>query len=45
MVLAELNFGTIGLQHYLVLGAVLFVSGLMTILVKRNALGILMGVE
>jgi NADH-quinone oxidoreductase subunit K len=35
----------IGLQHYLVLGAVLFVSGLLTILVKRNAIGILMGVE
>jgi NADH:ubiquinone oxidoreductase subunit K len=35
----------IGLQHYLVLGAVLFASGLVTILVKRNAIGILMGVE
>ena len=45
MVLAEFNFGTIGLEHYLVLGAVLFVSGLLTILVKRNAIGILMGVE
>ena len=37
--------GTIGLQHYLVLGALLFVSGLLTILLKRNAIGILMGVE
>ena len=37
--------GTIGLQHYLLLGALLFVCGLMTILVKRNAIGILMGVE
>ncbi len=45
MLLAELSFGTIGLHHYLVLGAVLFVSGLLTILVKRNAIGILMGVE
>ena len=45
MVLAEFNFGVVGLQHYLVLGAVLFVSGLLTILVKRNAIGILMGVE
>src|ERR1051325_3427932 len=36
---------TIGLQHFLVLGAVLFVCGLLTILVKRNAIGILMGVE
>jgi NADH-quinone oxidoreductase subunit K len=37
--------GTIGLQHYLLLAALLFVCGLMTILVKRNAIGILMGVE
>ena len=37
--------GHIGLQHYLVLGALLFVSGLLTILLKRNAIGILMGVE
>ena len=35
----------IGLQHYLVLAAVLFVCGLLTILTKRNAIGILMGVE
>jgi NADH:ubiquinone oxidoreductase subunit K len=35
----------IGLQHYLILGALLFVSGLLTILLKRNAIGILMGVE
>jgi NADH-quinone oxidoreductase subunit K len=35
----------IGLQHYLTLGAVLFVCGLLTILLKRNAIGILMGVE
>jgi NADH-quinone oxidoreductase subunit K len=45
MHLAEISFGTIGLHHYLFLGAVLFVSGLLTILVKRNAIGILMGVE
>jgi NADH:ubiquinone oxidoreductase subunit K len=36
---------TIGLGHYLVLGAVLFVCGVVTILSKRNAIGILMGVE
>jgi NADH:ubiquinone oxidoreductase subunit K len=36
---------TVGLQHYLVLGAFLFCCGLMTILLKRNAIGILMGVE
>src|SRR3954453_16375281 len=39
------GFGVISLQHYLVLGAFLFVCGLLTILVKRNAIGILMGVE
>ena len=35
----------IGLQHYLVLAAVLFVAGLLTIVLKRNAIGILIGVE
>jgi len=35
----------IGLNHYLMLGALLFVCGLLTILTKRNAIGILMGVE
>jgi len=35
----------IGLEHYLVLGALLFACGLATILTKRNAIGILMGVE
>jgi NADH-quinone oxidoreductase subunit K len=35
----------IGLQHYLILAAVLFTCGVLTILVKRNAIGILMGVE
>jgi len=43
--LGQLNLTVIGLQHYLILGAVLFVSGILTILVKRNAIGILMGVE
>lgn len=33
------------LAHYLVLGAVLFVCGLLTILLKRSAIGILIGVE
>ncbi|HEX8912427.1 MAG TPA: NADH-quinone oxidoreductase subunit NuoK [Humisphaera sp.] len=36
---------TIGLNHYLVLSAVVFACGLLTILLKRNAIGILMGVE
>ena len=35
----------IGLTHYLVLGAVLFCSGLFTMMTKRNAIGILIGVE
>src|SRR5437762_8795569 len=35
----------IGLNHYLMLAALLFVCGLLTILTKRNAIGILMGVE
>ena len=43
--IGEISAGTIGLQHYLVLAAIIFVSGLLTILVKRNAIGILMGVE
>jgi NADH-quinone oxidoreductase subunit K len=45
MVLSQITFSHVGLHHYLFLGAVLFVSGLLTILVKRNAIGILMGVE
>ena len=35
----------IGLTHFLILAAFLFVCGLMTMMVKRNAIGILMGVE
>ena len=35
----------VGLQHYLLLGAVLFVCGAMCMATKRNAIGILMGVE
>ena len=34
-----------GLPHYLVLGAVLFVCGVVCMAVKRNAIGVLMGVE
>ncbi len=43
--LSQIPFSPVGLNHYLVLAAVLFVSGLLTILLKRNAIGILMGVE
>ena len=35
----------IGLNHYLLLGAILFVSGALCMAIKRNAIGILMGVE
>jgi NADH-quinone oxidoreductase subunit K len=35
----------IGLQHYLLLGALLFVCGALCMAIKRNAIGILMGVE
>jgi len=36
---------SIGLEHYLVVGAVLFACGLLCIVTKRNAIGILIGVE
>jgi NADH:ubiquinone oxidoreductase subunit K len=35
----------VGLSHYLVVGAVLFVSGIVCMTVKRNAVGVLMGIE
>ena len=35
----------VGLSHYLIVGAVLFVSGIVCMAVKRNTLGILMGIE
>jgi len=35
----------IGLTHYLVVAAVLFCTGLFTMMTKRNAIGILVGVE
>ncbi len=36
---------TIGLTHYLVVSAILFCCGLFTVMTKRNAIGILIGVE
>ena len=36
---------TIGLTHYLFVAAVLFAAGLFTMMTKRNAIGILIGVE
>ncbi len=35
----------IGLNHYLVVAAVLFCSGVYTMTTKRNAIGVLIGVE
>ena len=36
---------TIGLTHYLIVSLVLFALGLYCVLTRRNAIGILMGVE
>ena len=36
---------TIGLPHYLAVGAALFALGMVTVVTRRNAVGILMGVE
>ncbi|MBI5762194.1 MAG: NADH-quinone oxidoreductase subunit NuoK [Planctomycetes bacterium] len=36
---------TIGLNHYLVLSAIVFSLGILCMVTKRNALGILIGVE
>lgn len=35
----------IGLDHFLLLGAVLFVCGVVCMATKRNAIGVLIGVE
>ncbi len=35
----------VGLSHYLVVGAALFVAGIVSMASKRNALGVLMGIE
>src|SRR3954467_3305069 len=45
MMLAFVGNTVIGLNHYLILGALLFVCGLLAMMLKRNAIGILMGVE
>lgn len=37
--------GEIGLNAYLMVGAVLFVCGVVCMATKRNAIGVLMGVE
>jgi NADH-quinone oxidoreductase subunit K len=35
----------IGLNHYLVVGLLVFLAGMFTVLTRRNAIGVLMGVE
>ena len=35
----------IGLSHYLIVGAILFVCGVVCMTTKRNVLGVLMGIE
>jgi NADH:ubiquinone oxidoreductase subunit K len=35
----------VGLSHYLVVGAVLFTCGVVCMATKRNAIGVLMGIE
>src|SRR5689334_6246105 len=35
----------VGVSHYLAVGAVLFVAGVVCMATKRNALGVLMGIE
>jgi NADH:ubiquinone oxidoreductase subunit K len=35
----------VGLEHYLIVGAVLFVCGAVCMASKRNAIGVLIGVE
>ena len=36
---------SIGLPHFLIVGAILFSLGMVTVVTRRNAVGILMGVE
>lgn len=44
--LAAAPFTTpVGVAHYLVVGAILFTTGVVCMALKRNALGVLMGIE
>jgi NADH:ubiquinone oxidoreductase subunit K len=40
-----MNHPSVPIEAYLVLGAILFVSGALCMAMKRNAIGVLMGVE
>jgi len=35
----------VGVSHFMAVGAIMFVSGVVCMAVKRNALGVLMGIE
>ncbi|MCG8451156.1 MAG: NADH-quinone oxidoreductase subunit NuoK [Pirellulales bacterium] len=43
--LANLLTEPVGVAHYVVVGAILFTSGVLCMATKRNALGVLMGIE
>lgn len=43
--LANLLTEPVGVGHYMVVGAVLFVCGVVCMATKRNAIGVLMGIE
>jgi NADH:ubiquinone oxidoreductase subunit K len=43
--LAAILGGPVSVSHYLVVGAILFVAGVACMATKRNALGVLMGIE
>lgn len=45
MLLANLLTEPVGVSHYMAVGAILFVCGVVAMATKRNALGILMGIE
>jgi len=42
---ANLLTEPVGVSHYVVVGAILFTCGILCMATKRNALGILMGIE
>ncbi len=45
MLIADIGLPPVGLNHYLLLGALLFVCGVLCMATKRNGIGVLMGVE
>ncbi|MFV2067990.1 MAG: NADH-quinone oxidoreductase subunit NuoK [Pirellulales bacterium] len=45
VVMAHLLNQPVGVSHYLAVGAVLFVCGVVAMTTKRNAIGVLMGIE